>query len=81
MKECIYIRHNPSAGPPSHGPLWLDGLMLQGFLGFVEACEEYLEVLDSCLSSKQLWLLDSFLKVPMGVKMAGADRKVILLKA
>lgn len=96
MKECIYISHNPSAGPPSHGPLWLDGLMLQGFLGFVEACEDkafsisylkqsqsrqYLEVLDSCLSSKQLWLLDNFLKASMGVKMAGADRKVILLKA
>lgn len=42
---------------------------------------QYLEVLDSCLSSKQLWLLDTFLKAPMGVKMAGADRKVILLKA
>lgn len=95
MKECIYITHNP-AGPPSHVPLWLDGFMLQGFLGFVEACEDkafstsclkqsqsrqYLEVLDLCLSSKQLWLLDSFLKASMGVKMAGAETKVILLKA
>lgn len=95
MKDCIYISHNPSAGPPSHVPLWLDGLMAQGY-GFVGACEDkafstsylkqslsrqYLEVLDLCLSSKQLCLLDSFLKASMGVKMAGADTKVILLKA